>query len=76
MRDSDYYLLRTGERTVYLQVVGKKRRDTAKVFEENSALLYGAGLSVEKINPSAYKIGCSMAALPEAGKGIELHFIE
>jgi hypothetical protein len=76
MNDSDYYLLRTGERTVYLQVVGNKRGETARVFEENSSLLHGAGLSIEKIDPSAYKVGCSMAALPNIGKGIELSLIE
>lgn len=76
MSDSDYYLLRRGDKTVYLQVVGKKRRETARVFEENSGLLRGFDLSVEKIDSSAYRVGCSMAALPTIGRGIELSLIE
>lgn len=73
---SDYYLLTTKDKKVYLQVIGKKRKETARVFEENSELLRGFGLSAEKIDASAYKVGCSMAALPHLGKGIELRLIE
>ena len=76
MRDSDYYLLQTKERTVYLQVIGRKRKQTAEIFETNSGLLQRVGLTVKKISHEDYNTGCCIAALPNLGKGIELSLIE
>jgi hypothetical protein len=71
-----YYLLVSDEKKVYLQVSERKRKQISEVLEQNSETLRKAGVNVQRLTQGEYNAGCSMAALPELGKGIELCLIE